>query len=203
MWKVIFLGLLALIIAIAIFFWVKYFPSTKADSIGFYKSKSVNDVKPSGNVLGVGDDPSKNQINNFFNKTKDSLQKNSQNTIKSVTDQVYNQVQNTVNTVFDKSSPQSSVTVNILGDSSPPADSIIIDFLKDTSLKLNLKKGDKYHLQFKNIPANYCIYISNNKYQISDTQLIELQFNSNGTFPIRLNLCEMNDKNLGEITVQK
>lgn len=94
------------------------------------------------------------------------------------------------------------VTVNILGVSKVPPDSIIIDFLNDTNLKLNLKKGTKYYLQFKNIPINYCLYIADNKYQVTDNKLVELQFNLSGTYPIRLNSCEVNDKNLGELVVQ-
>lgn len=200
MWKILSLMVLVFITAVAVFFWIKYYPLTKPDKINF-ESKSVRE-NPPGKVLA---DTAKNQVNNFFNQTKDSLQENSQNLINTVKEQTYNQAQNTVNTVFDKSNPTTSsttVTVNILGVSNPPPDSITIDFSKDTNLKLNLKKGTKYHLQFKNIPSNYCLYIGDNKYKINDSELIELQFNSSGNYPIRLNLCEVSDKSLGEIVVQ-
>lgn len=184
MWKALFLVILALIIAVAAF---------------LVKPASENSEKKPGQVLA---DTAKDQINNFFDQTKDSLQETSQNLIDTVKDQTYNQAQNTVNTVFDKPDPTSLVTVNILGVSKVPPNSITIDFLNDTNLKLNLNKGIKYYLQFKNIPLNYCLYISDNKYQVSDNKLIELQFNSSGTYPIRLNSCEVNDKNLGELVVQ-
>ncbi len=199
MWKILFLVVLVFTIAVAVFFLIKYYPSNKPDKINVDKTKSVSENNPPGKVLA---DTANNQVNHFFNQTKDSLQETSQNLISTVKDQAYNQAQNTVNAVFDKSSPKPNVEVNILGVSNPPPDSITVDFLKDSNLNLNLNKGIKYNMQFKNFPSNYCLYIADNKYQINDAEIIELQFNSNGTYPIRSNLCEVNNKNLGQVIVQ-
>lgn len=192
----LFLAILVLIIVVAAFFWIKYFPLGKDNKIDVDKPKLG--IKVPSKVLG---DSVQSPINNFFNQTKDSLQETSQNVLNSVKDQVYNQTQNTVNTIFDKSNP-TIVTIKITEVSSPPPGSFTIDFLKDSNLKLNLNKGSKYYLQFKNIPSDYCLYIGDNKYQITSSKITEVQFNSNGTYPIRLNFCEVNDKNLGELVVQ-
>ncbi len=198
MWKIFFLVVLGLIIIAAIFFWIKFYPSTNPSKIKV--DKSITDNNPPEDLP----ETAKKQVNNFFDQTRNSLLQTSQNLINTVKDQAYNQAQNTVNTAFDKSNSTASsdVTVNILGVSKPPPGTFIIDFSKDTNLKLSLSKGTKYSLQFKYIPQNYCLYIGDNKYKINDTELVELQFNSGGTYPIRLNLCETNDKNLGEIVVQ-
>ena len=62
MWKVLILVILALIIALAIFFGMKYFSSIKPNSSVFNKPQPlpVNNTKPPGKVLG--DDTSQNQI---------------------------------------------------------------------------------------------------------------------------------------------
>jgi len=192
MWKILFFVTLAVIVAGAIFFKIDYSPSVR-------HFKPINDINPPGKILG---DTVQKPIDNFLNQTEDSLQKKSQNLIDAVGNQAYNQAQNTVNAIFDKSNSPPAVTVNILGASNAPPGSFVVDFLKDTNLKLSLNKGIRYYLQFQNTPSGYCLYIDNNKYQISNNETIELQFSSNGTYPIRLNSCEINDKNLGELVVQ-
>lgn len=193
MWKILLLLGLVLIIS-ASFYWIKDSP--------LIKTNLTSKNQPPGKVLVA-------TISNLFNQTKQSLEKTSQNITNTVKEQAYNQAQNTVNTVFDKPNPTISpstttdkVTVNILGVSNPPTGSFIIDFSKDSNLKLSLSKGVKYYLQFKNTPQNYCLYIADNKYEIIDSRIIELQFNLGGTYPIRLNSCEVNDKNIGELVVQ-
>ena len=188
MWKIFFFIIITSIISIVIFLGIKFYPF-----------KFTNQDEISGAVLA---DTAESQINDFFDQTKDTLQETSQNLIETVKDQTYSQTQNTVDAIFNKSISDTTVAINILQDYNPPPGSFIIDFSKDSNLKLSLNKGVKYYLQFKNIPTNYCLYIIDNKYQIIDTKIVELQFNSSGTYPIRLNSCEVNDKNLGELVVQ-
>lgn len=77
-----------------------------------------------------------------------------------------------------------------------------IDLSKNSIVKLTLSKNNKYYLNFINVPANYCLYIGPDKYPIPQDKDLEIQFTSSGLFPLKANVCDLGDKNLGEITVE-
>lgn len=180
---------------------------------GIFYLYKISTVKPQspiiqtiGKVLGFEKDTStEDKQNNLLSQTKDSLETNTQKTVDDVKTNIYNSVKTTLDNVFDKQTEdeKDKVAVNILGVTETSSDdsSINIDLSKDTNLNLSLSVNKKYYLKFQNIPANYCIYINNNKYQLSD-KVIEIQFIQGGSYPIKTNSCDLNDKNIGNITVQ-
>lgn len=144
-------------------------------------------------------------INNVRNKVIEDTQQTTAN----VKEDVYTTIQNSVNGIFGKQSqsnqptPQSGPAVQIADSSNlPPESSIVIDLGKENNIKLSMFKNTKYYLQFQNTPPNYCLYINNNKFGIDSKKTIVIEFSTSGSYPIKANSCDLNDKNIGELNVQ-
>lgn len=194
---------IALCLGLLIYFkWFKMPPSrllspivnTLAEVLGFPK----NPVENGGE---------KDSGKNLLDQTKDSVTQNTQKTIESVKTTVYNQAKTTLDEVFDKqkSSDNSSkeVQVTVLGVNNQTADedTYVFDLTTNQGSNMTLSLNKKYYFKFKNIPANYCIYISGSKYPITDG-ILEIQFTKTGNYSVKANSCELNEKDLGTLTVQ-
>lgn len=197
MFKIILVITIVIVIGLGLFFYFKT-PKTKLE----------NPIGQSlGKVLGFEKNKPTDNQPNLLTQTKDSLEKNTQNRLDSVKTIVYNEVKTTLDNVFDKQATNdkniTEVTVNVLGvtntDSNKP--SYTIDLAKDSDLKIDLAVNTKYYLKFQNIPQNFCLYIANNKYPISGG-IVEIQFTKVGNYPIKANSCDLNDKNIGTLSVQ-
>ncbi|MDO8429708.1 MAG: hypothetical protein Q7S88_03700 [Candidatus Daviesbacteria bacterium] len=117
-------------------------------------------------------------------------------------EELFQQAQQSLNTAFDKKVESSAPTVKIVAESTlKPEDITAVDLSQETLLKIKISRGSSYNLKFINIPQDTCLYIGADKYPITN-QIVSLAFNSNGTYPIKTNLCNLNDRNLGEITVE-
>lgn len=201
MLKIILVIIIFVLLGLGLFF---YF---KSPIKGDLASPFVQNL---GKILGFSKTTSspKENADNFLSKTKDSVEKNTQNTVETVKTIVYNEAKTTLDNVFNKPTstdqPVNNQTVNVtvLGVSSSDNvnPSYVIDLSKDSSLNLSLSINQKYYLKFQNIPQNYCIYINDKKYPLNDG-VIEIQFTQGGNFPIKANSCDLNDKNLGTLTV--
>lgn len=172
-----------------------------------FKPKEIKKQSPINNplpeVLGFSKNITSANSEDLISQTKDSLEKNTKNTLDNTKTNVYNTLRNTLDTVFDKQTSNNSfVEVNIENVSNSSIDSeISIDLETNTNLKLDLSVNKKYYLKFKNLPKNYCIYINNDKYPLTD-DIIEIQFSKIGNYPIRTSSCDSNDKNVGVLTVK-
>ncbi len=197
MFKIILIVAVLIILGIGIFLYVK--PKKTNLENPFFQSL--------GKVLGfTKDTPSEDKPNNLLTQTKDSFERNTQKSIETAKEVAYNQVKTTLDNAFNKQSSNdkntNEVIVNVLGvTNADNQQSYNIDFAKDQDLKLNLNVNNKYYLKFQNIPNNYCIYINNNKYPISNG-VVEIQFGKGGSYPIKANSCDLNEKNIGTLTVQ-
>lgn len=159
-----------------------------------------------GKILGFSNDTTtSNKPDNLVNQTKDSIEENAQKNIESFKETVYKEAKTTLDNVFNKTdnSNDQAVSVNILNKTNADIDkeSIIIDLSRNDDLKLNLSLNKKYYLKFQNIPQNYCLYILSDKYPIKDGA-IEIQFNQSGNYPLKANNCDLNEKNIGTLTVE-
>lgn len=85
-------------------------------------------------------------------------------------------------------------------ESSSP-DAIVIDFSSGKKVQLVLQKGKNYSLQFLHFPADLCVFANRQWYKISDGQLVQVQFSQSGTFPLTVDYCDQNRKNLGQVVV--
>lgn len=163
-------------------------------------------IQSAGKILGFSKDtPTDNQPNNLITQTKDSFKENAAKNIETIKENVYNEAKTTLDNVFNKQASNNNqvVSVNILGvtNSDTDKESIVIDLTQNNDIKLNLSLNKKYYLKFQNIPQNYCLYIDNDKYPLKDST-IEIQFSQTGNYPVKANSCDLNEKNIGTLTVQ-
>lgn len=151
---------------------------------GFFHSKPKNNPIPTpGNII---------------DRTQSFLKDESQNASAFVSQKA----QSAVNNLFgNKENKTPQVNVVPQTDQSNSQNIVNIDLSKSMDLKLNFTKNFKYDLMFQNVPDNFCLYLGDNKYQISPNKITEMIFSSTGTFPIKATLCDLNYKNLGEISV--
>lgn len=165
-------------------------------------------------VLGFPKNPiesgAENSGKNLLDQTKDSVAQNTQKTIESVKTTVYDQAKTTLDQVFDKqpsdnkddkNSKEVQVTVLGVNNQTVDEDTYVFDLTANQGFNMTLSLNKKYYFKFKNIPANYCIYINGSKYPITDSTL-EIQFTKVGNYSIKSNSCELNEKDLGTLTVQ-
>lgn len=171
--------------------------NTLADVLGFPK----NPIESGGE---------KDSGKNLLDQTKDSVAQNTQKTIESVKTTVYDQAKTTLDQVFDKqpsdnkddkNSKEVQVTVLGVNNQTVDEDTYVFDLAANQGFNMTLSLNKKYYFKFKNIPANYCIYISGSKYPITDGTL-EIQFTKIGNYSIKANSCELNEKDLGTLTIQ-
>ena len=196
--KIFLIIFVLIIIGLGLFFYFKVPKSYLENPRGTDLGKNL------GNILGFSKDTSSDDKPNLFDQTKDSIGNNAKKNIESVKDLAYNEAKTTLDNVFNKQSDNTQqVTVSVLGVTNADQNKPIynIDFTKDQDLKLNLTVNNKYYLKFQNLPQNFCIYINNNKYPINDG-LIEIQFAKGGNYPIKANKCDLDEKNIGTLTVQ-
>lgn len=156
------------------------------------------------NEANTGSQDTANSPFQPINDAKNKVLENTQQTANNIKDDVYNSVENSVNVIFNKQ-PQSSSqpTIQIVNSTSPlPQSPVVIDLSKENNLKLTISKNSKYYLQFQNTPPNYCLYINNNKYAVDSQKTIEVIFSNAGSYPVKANSCDLNDKNIGELNVQ-
>lgn len=200
MFRIVFVIIIFSILGLGLFF---YFRSPSKTDLA---SPFIQNL---GKVLGFSKSiPSpKEATDNLINRTKNSAQENAQKSIETVKSNVYNEAKTALDSVFNKqdnnkqaNNPGVNVTVLGISSSDNTKPSYIIDLSKDSSLNLNLSVNQKYYLKFQNIPTNYCIYINDKKYPLNDG-LIAVEFTQGGNFPIKANSCDLNDKNLGTLTV--
>lgn len=176
----------------------------------FWKTPKVNELESPnilGFVLGSTSEPKNNtkglDLGNQISQTKDSVNNLASNTINDVKDSAYSSTKNILDSVFDKKDT-SKLNVNFIENKkvSETMKLHLIDLAKDDMLKIQIQKNDKYYLKFKSVPADYCLYIKDNKYEIKDEAVVEIQFNSSGNYSLKMSSCNILEKNVGEIVVQ-
>lgn len=191
-------AIVVIIVTFIIFFWIKSpnvtGPDLPQNILGKFTIRKYE--KP---LLDQNSD-------DFLSGTKDSLEQKSKNTLNNIKEEIYDKAQQTLNTVFNKK-PENDTTVkvSILHPSQAydlKKNSLFIDFSKDQNLNLNLSKNTKYYLQFKNVPSNFCLYIDTDKYKIGDGNFLQLEFKTAGSYPMKANLCDLNDKIIGNLIVE-
>lgn len=179
-----------------IFVWFKY-PNTIKSNL----------PAPISKILGTINTNQNDDQGNIINNAKDSLEQTSQTVVNNAKDTAYQEAKSALDNVFGKQSSTTNQTVNvsILGESTetpPQSDLYNIDLSQATNLKVNLQKNTNYYLKFQNTPANYCLYINDNKYPIGEDKTVKIIFTSSGTYSIKTNTCNLADKILGEFTVK-
>lgn len=142
---------------------------------------------------------------NILGQAKDLVEGNSQKVADSAKDTAYLEAQSALDRVFGKESSKDTaqaVFVSVEDAGNNQGHNVYnIDLSKTTNLKLNLQKNTDYYLKFQNTPADYCLYINESKHPIKD-QTVKLIFTSSGTYSLKANTCNLDDKVLGELTVQ-
>lgn len=68
--------------------------------------------------------------------------------------------------------------------------------------KLSLKKGTLYSLKFPDIPEGQCVFINTQKYEVGEGEVIQMRFQSSGSFPLKLDYCSPTEKEIGEVVVE-
>lgn len=79
---------------------------------------------------------------------------------------------------------------------------ITLDLSGGNQLNIKAKKGQKYHILFKNVPLSTCFYIGDLKYKIEENLILTLEFQNTGNFKLQTNSCDLNFKELGTVEVE-
>lgn len=171
---------------------------------GFFFFWKLMPVQPSALQKVIKNIPIE-EPSEVLSKTKEAFNKNSENSIKEIKNTAYVKAKKILDTTFaKKETAEEEVDVKITSPSNSPPNSeglYVIDLSKDGNIKLGLSKNKKYQLKFLNVPLNFCLYIQSKKYTINNESGVELQFSSGGNYPIKANLCDLQDKNIGELVV--
>ena len=194
--------ILALVIVFAIgvfFFWQKsplwknefFFKKTHQQNPREQKqeqqSRENSGFNPQDLIAGVKD-------------TIDQIQKDSADKINSL---IVEQKKEIAKQLLDEQQVAVKVTPTLPTDTNQsPQKNIVVDLLHNTNLLLNIKRGEKIYLIFKNARAGYCLYIDNTKYSIIEGQSLELEFVTTGTFSLKTNLCDLNYSEHGKFIVE-
>lgn len=150
--------------------------------------------------------PSKNSPENLLTSTTNLAEQLSQNLTNNLIDDtkntLYKRTQSVLDTAFNKTPSENKVSVLV----NPPTVMVdrvtILDFTKNNNLQIKLSRNNKYQLKFQNTPPNFCLYIDQNNYPIDDGKILEIQFINSGNYLIKANLCNLQDKTIGTITVE-
>ncbi|TSC86024.1 MAG: hypothetical protein G01um10147_1028 [Microgenomates group bacterium Gr01-1014_7] len=186
----IFIVILTVIISVAIAF------------VFFFTGPKKIDPKPVSDTLGQ----TVSSLQNSVEDTKENLEQKSNDSVNNIKDTVYETAKNTLDTVFGKNETKKE-TVSINEVSTPLPDDkssnvYSIDLSKETNLKITIAKNNKYYLKFANVPSDYCLYIKDQKIELVSGKIIELQFPSSGSFPIKTSICNFTERSIGEIIVE-
>lgn len=181
--KILALILLLALLLIGIFFWFKNRPSGKPP-------KEINDLieqtekAPEGVIEGA----------------KDFLAAKTHQTSQDLSNLLTQKKQEVINKLQGEERPE----VKVISQVSPNADDklIVIDLAKENDLVIAAKTNQKYYLVFRNVPANYCLYIQETQYPIKEDLLLELIFSQSGNFLIKTNLCDLKYKEHGVFVVE-
>lgn len=132
--------------------------------------------------------------------TKEGLQEQ----VQGVADTVNQFLDQTTNTILGKKPASWPVTVVVLEKTPENTNAPItqIDFLKDRQLKLVIPKNTPYYFEFQNVPADFCLYLNQNKYKIEGPKIVAVQFSESGTYALAADFCEPGAKDIGQLVVQ-
>lgn len=201
MLKIILIIVALIGVVVGVFFYAKYqnvqVPTKIINPI------SQDPIDP--DVLGKNTTSNNNLLDrlkpqNITTKIEQEIINTSDAIINDTKENIRSKAQDTVNSFFEKK--QEEVVVNISNSPVEESKILTVDIVKDKNIKLNLIRGNKYYVQFKNLDKNQCVYIQEKMYKLETGQTLEISFNSAGNFPIKTALCNDLDQNIGELVVQ-
>lgn len=148
------------------------------------------------------------QENKIQEKTTDVVldtKSNLQEQVQGVADTVNQFLDQTTNTLLGKK-PQSQAPATVVVLEKAPQNSNApitqIDFLKDRQLKLVIPKNTPYYFEFQNVPADFCLYLNQNKYKIEGLKIVAVTFAESGTYTLAADFCEPGAKDIGRLIVE-
>lgn len=192
MWQIILFILLILGLILAVLFVFKPFQQAYTPTWVEVATEQVNNE-----VLG---EKIVNKPQELADQSKSSLQQ----TVTRVAESVNKYIEEKFNQVLGNDKKSESVEVIVINqqDTSVIADEVLsFNLLGDKNKKFKLIKGKKYSFKFENLPTGFCVFINNQKYQINQDSLVQIQFSSSGNFPIKLDHCDESAKDYGQFEV--
>lgn len=125
------------------------------------------------------------------------------NVLWNVNDTIKESINKTTAKTNEKLDETSEIIVNMISPNNQDQESSVINI--DFSKPLNLQqfvfiKGKKYILYLNNIPKNQCLYIDQKKIEV-DNNTVEIMFNKPGKYEIKIDNCDINQKDSGTIIV--
>ncbi len=135
-----------------------------------------------------------NESNSIKTETKNSLQKVVQDTTNAVSTFIETKTQSALDTAFNNEAPH-IVTTN-------DAPTHIINFLSDSNQNITIRKGNKFILAVKNVPAHFCLFISTTKFALQDNINLAITIDSTGSYPLRFDYCDTKQSQFGNIVVE-
>lgn len=181
--KLICIIVLALLMAIAFF---------------YFKSKNNRVPEKPKEIPNQAVNP-----NGLVESAKEVLSDKAQESGKDLSNLLEEKKNDLLKAVLGEKSP--SVVVNPSPATSTTNENItllVVDLSQSQTLNLKLKRGIKYLLLFKNVPPQSCLYVQEKSYPIESEKILEVEFKDTGAFTLQTNSCDLNYKNIGQVTVE-
>lgn len=161
-----------------------------------------NNIDASAKVLGLFTKKVKqnttksiqNKSESIKTETKNTLQKVVQDTTHTITTFIEEKTASALNTTFSNDAPRVGSTQE------PPTHEI--DFLSSDSQNITIRKGNKFILGVKNVPAHFCLFISTTKFALQENMNISITLKQAGTYPLRFDYCDTKQSQFGSIMVE-
>src|SRR3989338_586959 len=151
---------------------------------------SQNNLDTSAKILGLFTKKVKqnttksiqNKSESIKTETKNTLQKVVQDTTNTIATFVEEKTASALNTTFSNDAPHIEFTKD-----TPTHE---IDFLSRNSQNITIRKGNKFIIAVKNVPAHFCLFISTTKFTLQENMNISITLSSAGTYPLRFDYCD-------------
>lgn len=170
---------------------------------------ATKESKPT-NTYSKGLDVLSEESSAYQKVAEDSLNNVVNQATRQVTNVLWNvngAIKESINKTTDKTNEKldetSEIIVNMISPNNQDQEPSVINI--DLSKPLNSQqfvfiKGKKYILYLNNIPKNQCLYVDQKKMEVNNN-IVEIMFNKPGKYEIKIDNCNINQKDSGTIVV--
>ncbi len=135
-------------------------------------------------------------------QAKENIQDQVSNTTESINTLLENKTQEVLGAVLGKEK-QSAPKVEISSEKPDDKKNITkLDFLTQKDIRLVFRKNQTHYIGVSNLPQNFCLFINQSKYALSNDDYVSILFDSSGNYSIHFDYCNNEEKKFGQIVVE-
>ena len=171
--------------------------------LGTKESKQTNLYSKGSDVLSKEFSAYQKATGDALNNVVNQATRQVTNVLGSVNDIMKESIINTTGQATRKLNETSEIIINNVSLNNQNQEPSVINI--DLSKPLNSQqfvfiRGRKYTLSLNNIPKNQCLYIDQKKMEVNNNT-VEIMFNNPGKYEIKIDNCDINEKDSSTIIV--